>query len=69
MSSLDNLKKAARRWLNALRAGDPDARRRLERATPIAPAHPVLRDVHHALAREHGHESWMDLKRGMNPIT
>ena len=68
MSSLDNLKKAARRWLNALRAGDPDARRRLERATPVAPAHPVLRDVQHALAREHGHESWMDLKRALGRL-
>jgi hypothetical protein len=66
MSSLDNLKKAARRWLKAIRAGDPDARRRLERVMPAAAANPVLRDVQHALAREHGHENWLDLTRAVN---
>jgi hypothetical protein len=65
MSSLDNLRKAARRWLKALRVNDPAARARLERAVPAAPASPVLRDVQHALAREHGHDSWLDLKRAV----
>ena len=58
MSSIDNLKKEAKRWLKALRAGDADARARLERAYPGAPAEPVLRDVQHALARGHGFENW-----------
>ena len=61
MSSVDNLKKEAKRWLKALRAGAADARARLQRAYPNAPAQPVLRDVHHALAREHGHKSWAAL--------
>ena len=66
MSSLDNLRKAARRWLKALRAHDPEAQARLTRAMPAAPQRPVLRDVQHALAREHGHDSWLDLKRALD---
>src|SRR2546422_10877782 len=62
MTTLDNLRKAAKRWLNALRAHDADARARLTRAYPNAPAEPGLRDVQHALARERGHESWTALK-------
>ena len=58
MNTLDNLRKAAKRWLKALRANDPDARARIDRACPGAPAEPGLRDVQHALARERGHESW-----------
>ena len=58
MGSLDNLKKEAKRWLKALRANDAEARARLTRAWPEAPAEPCLRDVQHALAREHGHENW-----------
>jgi uncharacterized protein len=57
-ATLDNLKKTAKRWLKALRAKDEDARARLDRAYPRAPADPVLRDVQHALAREHGYENW-----------
>jgi uncharacterized protein len=47
-TSLDTLKKEARRWLKELRAGNPGARSRFERAHPKAPGHPVLRDVQHA---------------------
>jgi ankyrin repeat protein len=61
-SALDNLKKEAKRWLKALRAGDEEARARLIRAFPNAPAEPGLRDVQHALAREHGLPGWMALK-------
>ncbi|HEV2984515.1 MAG TPA: hypothetical protein VGX46_09005, partial [Vicinamibacterales bacterium] len=61
MSSLDNLRKAAKRWLKALRDGDAEARARLVRAHPGAPESPTLRDVQHALARERGHESWVAL--------
>jgi hypothetical protein len=53
-SSLETLKKEAKRWLKALRAGDAQARRRLIAATPAAPANPGLRDVQLALAREYG---------------
>jgi hypothetical protein len=38
--NLDSLKKEAKRWLDALRAGDPDARARLARVFPPGiPAH------------------------------
>lgn len=65
MATLDNLRKAAKRWLNALRDGDADARARLVRADPGAPEQATLRDVQHALARERGHESWMALTRAV----
>jgi ankyrin repeat protein len=61
-SSLDNLKREAKRWLHAFRSGDPDARARLERAVPNAPASPTLREVQHALAREYGFPGWAALK-------
>src|SRR5262245_20838770 len=64
-TSLDNLKKEAKRWLKALDAGDPDARARLERAWPEAPRRLVLRDVQHALAREYGDESWKALQAAL----
>ncbi len=58
---MDNLKKEAKRWLKALRAGDEQARARLERSYPAAPAAPGLRDVQYALAREHGLPGWTAL--------
>src|SRR5262249_42698736 len=66
-TSVDNLRKEARRWLRALRAGDPAARARLERVRPDAPLHTVLRDGQHALALEHGQESWIALTRAVTP--
>jgi hypothetical protein len=59
---LDSLRKSAKRWLKALRGGDPDAQARFARAYPTGPAQPGLRDVQHAVARELGHESWIALK-------
>jgi hypothetical protein len=64
-TSLVNLRKQAKRWLEQLKAGDHDARVRLEQAHPAAPERPVLRDVQHALAREYGHESWIALKQAL----
>ena len=52
-SSLDNLKREAKRWLRDLRANVADARARLDRALTNVPALPTLRDVQHALAREY----------------
>ena len=66
MSALDNLRKSAKRWLQALRSADAAAHARLKRAYPGAPAAPVLRDVQHALAREHGHDSWMQLRESLD---
>jgi hypothetical protein len=63
--SLDSLKKEAKQWLSALRAGSGDARARFERALPNAPAAPTLRDVQHAVAREHGFDGWTLLKQAL----
>ncbi len=46
MTTLDNLKKEAKRRLKALRDASP------------AGNQPSLREMQHALAREHGHERW-----------
>ena len=60
-STLDNLRKEAKRWLKALRANDTDARARLRRALPTAGIAPSLRDVQHALALEYGMSGWTEL--------
>ncbi|HEY2019393.1 MAG TPA: hypothetical protein VGH38_38055 [Bryobacteraceae bacterium] len=61
-TTLENLKREAKRWLRALRENDAEARERLRRAYPKVSGHPVLRDVQHALACEHGFENWKELK-------
>jgi len=65
-TTLENLKREAKRWLNALRANVEEARARFLRAFPNAadaPTNPTLRDVQHALAREHGLPGWTALKQ------
>ena len=64
-TTLDNLKKQAKRWLKALREKDAAARERLQQAHPNAPGKPVLRDVQYALAREYGLNSWKELKQAL----
>jgi uncharacterized protein len=64
-TTLENLKKEAKRWLKAIRAGDGEARDRLRRAHPDAPAEPGLRDIQHALAREHGLAGWTALREAL----
>src|ERR1700687_3503713 len=60
-TTLDNLRKEAKRWLKALRENDAEALERLQRAHPKVSSHPVLRDVQHALAREYGLQNWKEL--------
>jgi hypothetical protein len=60
-TSLENLKKEAKRWLSALQTNAAEARARFERALPDPPASPTLRDVQHALALEHGLPGWQAL--------
>ena len=62
--NLESFKKEAKRWLDALRSGDVEARARFEQAHPDAPpsSETTLRDVQHALAREHGFPGWSALK-------
>ena len=64
-STLESLRKEAKRWLKLLREGEPQARERLLAASPAAPAEPGLRDVQFALAREHGHAGWNALKQAL----
>lgn len=61
-SSLQSLRKEAKRWLRALRANDATALARLQEANANAPNEPGLRDVQYALAREHGLTSWLALR-------
>jgi ankyrin repeat protein len=61
-TTLDSLRKEAKRWLKVLRENDAAARERFERAYPKASGNPVLRDVQHALACEYGLENWKELK-------
>lgn len=68
-TSLDHLRKQAKRWLRQFRRGDAEARTRFESAHPNGPAAPGLRDVQHALAREYGHESWIALKAALARTT
>lgn len=61
-TTLDNLRKEAKRWFKALRENDAEALERLQRAYPKVSSHPVLRDVQHALALEYGLTNWKELK-------
>lgn len=62
---LESLRREAKRWLAALRRGDPEARTRFQRALPDAPRDPTLRDVQHALAREHGFAGWTAVREAL----
>lgn len=68
-TSLDNLRKQAKRWLKGLRVGNAEATARFVHAYPTAPTNPGLREVQHALAREYGFEGWADLKRAVETPT
>jgi hypothetical protein len=61
-TTLDNLRKEAKRWLKALRDGVAGARDRFAHAHPAGPERLGLRDVQHALAREFGFAGWTALK-------
>jgi hypothetical protein len=61
-TTLENLKREAKRWLKALRANAAEARARFDGAFPHGPDLPTLRDVQHALALEHGLPGWTALK-------
>lgn len=67
-TNVDTLRKDAKRWLKALRAGDAAAWTRLRAAWPASPTAPALRDVQHALALEYGHESWIALRAALDDL-
>jgi hypothetical protein len=61
-TTLELLKREAKRWLKALRENVAESRARLQRVLPNASELPTLREVQHALALEHGLPSWTELK-------
>jgi len=67
-TKLESLRKEAKRWLKALRAGDTAAMDRLKAASPKAPPIPGLRDIQHALALEYGVSGWTALKAALAEI-
>lgn len=67
-STLESLKKEAKAWLKALRAGDPAARDRLLAILPDSPAEPGLRHVQLALAREFGLSGWAELRQVLEDL-
>jgi len=67
-TNLDTLRKDAKRWLKALRAGDAEAKSRLLALWPKVPAEPGLRDTQHALALDYGCESWAALKAAVSDL-
>src|SRR5438094_1985996 len=62
---LASLNEHAKRWLDAIQAGVAEARDRLQRAIPELSATPTLRDIQHALARDHGFPGWTALKKSL----
>ena len=67
-TSVESLRKEAKRWLKRLRAADPEALARFARAHPSPPGKPVLRDVQHALALEYGLQNWGALKQAVEKL-
>jgi uncharacterized protein len=63
--TLDDFRRQAKNWLEEVRRNNPGPLKRLRLAYPKAPATPVLRDIQHALAREHGYENWKALKTAL----
>ena len=67
-SSIENLRREAKRWLKALRLGDGHARRRILAVLPDASTDLGLRDVQLALAREYGFAGWTALRRALDEL-
>ena len=60
-TTVESLKKEAKRWLKALQAGDVAALGRFKAALPAHDETVTLRATQHALARELGFEGWQAL--------
>ncbi|MEC4591778.1 ankyrin repeat domain-containing protein [Nitrospirillum amazonense] len=60
-TTIDGLRREAKRWLKAIAAGDAAAAVRFLTVFPGHAAAPRLREVQHALAREHGFPTWAAL--------
>lgn len=67
-TTIESLRKEAKRWLKAIRAERPEAAQRFRTASPSGPAEPMLRDVQHALACEYGCENWSALRQEVDQL-
>lgn len=73
-TSLESLRKEAKAWLAALRAGDPAAHERLRTTLPgdrfgdRVGDRVGLRDVQLAIAREHGLPGWTALRQALDDL-
>ena len=65
--TLESLKKEAKTWLAAIRAGDAAARAKFVQAVPDGTADPTLRDVQLAVARLNGFPGWTALRIALTP--
>jgi ankyrin repeat protein len=61
-TSLDSLRKMAKRWRQDIEAGDAPALARFRDVFPASDGKPKLREVQHALAHEFSFASWAALK-------
>lgn len=67
-TTLDNLRREAKRWVGDLRKNVPKARERFERFYSKHTGTPVLRDVQYALSREYGFENWNELRLAVQQV-
>jgi uncharacterized protein len=62
-TTLDSLRKMAKRWLKDIEAGDELSLARFRDVFPAHDGKPKLREVQHALSHEFGFSSWAALKQ------
>jgi len=62
-STLETIRRQAKRWLKEIEAGDAEALARFRKLIPNHAGAAKLREVQHALARDYGLASWAALKQ------
>ncbi|CAN7254714.1 ankyrin repeat domain-containing protein [Bosea sp. LjRoot237] len=62
-STLETIRRQAKRWLKEIEAGDTEALARFRKLIPDHAGAAKLREVQHALARDYGLASWAALKQ------
>lgn len=62
-STLETIRRQAKRWLKEIEAGDSEAIARFRKLMPGHAGVPKLREVQHAVARDYGLSNWAILKQ------
>lgn len=62
-STLETIRRQAKRWLKEIEAGDSEAIARFRKLMPGHAGVPKLREVQHAVARDYGLSNWAMLKQ------